>query len=209
MSIENVMINKKQEDRWLLLLLLCTLPMACTLIIGIVILGTLGSVESSLIDVAAVWVSMIISFVVIPWSIVKSKYFISAEKIGIVKEIHFVDVFCLMATIIVVYWFHYNYQLELFWYLVFQTIMVAVAEEIWARGILTHYLRQLIASKWLILIMTSCIFAFVTHMNEPFLDNLIWRLPGGLLLGFVYMKTGRLYLSIIIHFGCNIVAMYI
>lgn len=92
---------------------------------------------------------------------------------------------------------------------VFHLFAVSIAEEFYCRGVLNkelqkHYSRA--ASLWLV----SLIFAFMFHMDEPFIQNLWQRLPMGLILGLVYNKSNNLWIPIVLHtvFNAAVIIMY-
>lgn len=55
-----------------------------------------------------------------------------------------------------------------------QTLIVAISEEFWARGVLFHILRKIFSSWFVIVLISSVIFVFVTHMNRDIIENLLY-----------------------------------
>lgn len=89
-------------------------------------------------------------------------------------------------------------------FVVIQMLIVAVSEEYWARGWLVGFLKQHTNSALSILIITSLIFTFVTHMNRGLVDNLVYRLPGAIVMGLIYLRTRKIGNSIMFHFLYNV-----
>jgi len=56
-----------------------------------------------------------------------------------------------------------------------------------------------------IIILIACfiIFAFITHLGQSFLANLVVRFPFGLVSGFIYYKTGKLIYPVLLHLLYN------
>lgn len=84
------------------------------------------------------------------------------------------------------------------------SVVAPIYEEIIFRGILLKGMSKKI-NPIVALVITSLFFAIV-HMNIPQGINAFFL---GLVLGFIYLKTGSIYLSIFAHFVNNILALSI
>jgi membrane protease YdiL (CAAX protease family) len=81
-------------------------------------------------------------------------------------------------------------------------LVTAFAEELFYRAIMQRRLSNL-CGKFLGLILASIVFAFIGHFRAPLIDNLILRLPFGLILGYLYLRSGSLLFPVILHWGFN------
>lgn len=84
-----------------------------------------------------------------------------------------------------------------------QNVPIAVCEEFWCKSILFLKLRDLFQSRWMVIFGSAAVFAFVTHAGESILDNLLIRLPFGLLTGWIYSRTDRLFWPVALHLSYN------
>ena len=82
-------------------------------------------------------------------------------------------------------------------------LIVAFGEEVLYRGIIQRRFSNL-CGKYCGLISASAIFAFIGHFRAPPADNLILRLPFGLILGYVYLRSRSLLIPIGMHWGFNV-----
>ncbi|MGA1870493.1 MAG: lysostaphin resistance A-like protein [bacterium] len=90
-------------------------------------------------------------------------------------------------------------------YIVAGCFCITGSEEIFYRGIIQRRLTIILNKYWGLLI-ASIIFAIIGHPNTPLIDNLIWRLPAGIILGYFYLRTGSLFFPICLHCGFNIIS---
>jgi membrane protease YdiL (CAAX protease family) len=82
-------------------------------------------------------------------------------------------------------------------------LIIAFGEEVLYRGIIQRRLSDL-CGKYCGLVLASLVFAFVGHLMAPPADNLILRLPFGLILGYLYLRSRSLLLPIVMHWGFNV-----
>ena len=68
-------------------------------------------------------------------------------------------------------------------------MIIAIAEELYFRVFQFNYLKEQLGVKKAIII-SSVIFAFVLHMNDPILGNLLIRLPLGIVLCLIRYRFG-------------------
>ena len=84
-------------------------------------------------------------------------------------------------------------------------LLVAFAEELFFRGYLLNNLMQSM-NKWLALVISAFLFAFVHIGNPAAMDSVIPVIEvfiGGLMLGINYSYTKNLWFGIFLHFGWN------
>ncbi len=84
-------------------------------------------------------------------------------------------------------------------------LLVAFAEELFFRGYLLNNLMQSM-NKWLALVISALLFAFVHIGNPAAMDSVIPVIEvfiGGLMLGINYIYTKNLWFGIFLHFGWN------
>lgn len=77
-------------------------------------------------------------------------------------------------------------------------LFVAFGEELLYRGVIQRRLTVLFGRYWG-LVLASILFAFLDHPKTPFIDNLILRLPFGLILGYLYLRGNSLIVPIGLH----------
>lgn len=184
-------------------MLFSIIPLMMTLIITFVLLP-LNSINN--FDIVMTYVSMILSFVVIPLLFLQRMgYDIDYKEIGISKPNLFTLLLIAAVFIICSAYYQVGNFLENPIQLAIQIFPVALSEEIWARGALFYLLKKYKVNNFWIILISALIFAFVTHLNRPILENIIYRFPGGLLLAFAYYKTKKLEVPVAIHFLNNFI----
>ena len=85
-----------------------------------------------------------------------------------------------------------------------QNIPIACSEEFWSKGILIRQLVSYVKYPVVLIVVPACVFAFVAHFNQPFLANLLYRFPFGLLTAMLFLWTKSLYWPICLHLGYNV-----
>ncbi|MFQ6035775.1 MAG: lysostaphin resistance A-like protein [Sedimentisphaerales bacterium] len=88
-------------------------------------------------------------------------------------------------------------SLSIYW------LFAALGEEVLYRGIIQRRLCVL-CGEYCGLILASVLFAFVGHSRAPLIDNLVFRLPFGLVLGYLYLRSHSLLIPVGIHCGFNV-----
>ena len=83
-------------------------------------------------------------------------------------------------------------------------VLAPLAEEIFFRGLVQSMLRRHLASRWASILITSLLFALM-HYKSPQTVAALFVL--GVVLGYNYERTGRLYPVILIHAAFNAVAI--
>ncbi|MDQ3142103.1 MAG: CPBP family intramembrane metalloprotease [Bacteroidota bacterium] len=94
--------------------------------------------------------------------------------------------------------------------LAFLTIAIipAISEELVFRGIIQNQLHTIFKSKWTAILISSLLFSTIHFQFEGFLPRFIL----GFSLAFIYMSTGNLWYSILLHLannGIQVIAVYI
>ncbi len=198
----------KFEDKIMSVVLLSTVPVICNVIIGLILLVLFNS-SSPFSNLLVVYTSMGISFCLIPMLILKVVYKdISKEDIGL-KRITLREGIIQLTIVIISLGsiFHFKQPDTLdFLVLILQTIAVAYTEEFWARGTLIYSLKKICNNKIIIIISNCLIFTFITHMERPFIENLLYRLPGSFFITIIFMRKQKLNHSFLAHFLLNILA---
>jgi membrane protease YdiL (CAAX protease family) len=77
-------------------------------------------------------------------------------------------------------------------------LVISFSEEILYRGIMQRRFSCLFGQIPGV-IVASALFAFAGHTREPFFDNLIYRLPFGIILGYLYLRKQNLFVPICVH----------
>lgn len=143
------------------------------------------------------------SFIIVPIVILFRQEKVELRELGI-RKLAKKDVMISIACNLVLYIFLFSqYDIMIILLLSVQTLIVAVSEEFWARGILFYILKK-ITDNWIIIVLiSSFVFVFITHMNRDIVENLFYRMPGGIIMGLIYYKTKKLPYSILFHFIYN------
>lgn len=199
------MLQKKQELFSNLLVLTLT-PVILTVLFGVLIsIICNGLIENrNLVDLIVIWVSMIMGMCVMPLVYLRrtnGKF--SMEELGI-RRLSNIDVVLLALVILFLVsgvFFIPNVKVYDF----FQNVPIAFAEEFWCKAILFYQLRKITNKKYIIIILSAIIFAFVTHMNGNIETNLLLRMPMGIITGVIYEKDRNLVLPFLLHLVYNIV----
>lgn len=89
--------------------------------------------------------------------------------------------------------------LELIANLVLIALMPAIGEELVFRGVVQQQLLRRIQQPWVALVLTAIIFSFIHFQFEGFLPRLLL----GLLLGWLYWRTGNFWVPVTAHFANN------
>ena len=75
-------------------------------------------------------------------------------------------------------------------------VLAAIAEELLFRGILQPALTKWSASPWTGLLVSSAIFGLI---HQPYYDTIVPLTAFGIILGYLYARTGSLSLAILTH----------
>ncbi|MCK6690866.1 MAG: CPBP family intramembrane metalloprotease [Thermoanaerobaculia bacterium] len=78
-------------------------------------------------------------------------------------------------------------------------LLPAIGEELVFRGVVQQQLLRRISQPWVALVLTAIIFSFIHFQFEGFLPRLLL----GLLLGWLYWRTGNFWVPVAAHFANN------
>ncbi|RHW43309.1 CPBP family intramembrane metalloprotease [Neobacillus notoginsengisoli] len=188
------------------LIIMMILPLLVVSTVGVLLSITFSDFESDLSSVLIIGISMIFGFVFVPIIYIKKIYKLNLKDIGISE---FSKREIIIETFVLLCLYAYLISSDMSIYSIFissiQMLIVATTEEFWARGVICYLLNQIVENKWFIILASSLSFAFLTHMNEPFMDNLLYRLPGSVVMGVIFVYTKNLRYTILFHYIYNLV----
>ena len=187
---------------FIILLILPTLIVSvCGIIMSFIVPG--NNEWASLLLI--IGISMSVGFIGVPYLYLRKLYQVQREELGIVV-FRPLEIFIISITLAALYLYLYGKGIssQVLILSSVQMFIVAVTEEFWARGAMCLVIRKLYNKTWFVVLLSSICFAFVTHMNEPFMDNVLYRLPGSILMGIIYVKTNNLRYTILFHFTYNL-----
>ncbi len=92
-----------------------------------------------------------------------------------------------------------NTPLEFLANLTLLALLPALGEELVFRGVLQRQIMRRIANPWTAIVLSAAIFSFVHFQFEGFLPR--WLL--GILLGWLYWRTGNFWVPVAAHFTNN------
>ncbi|CAH2713687.1 hypothetical protein BACCIP111895_00841 [Neobacillus rhizosphaerae] len=187
-------------------LILLFLPLMFVSISGLLLLFSFPNITSEIFSLFIVAISMTSGFCLIPYLYLKIRYRVSLVDIGI-KAMSKYDII-LMLVVMAFVSSYLLYIGQTTSYIILngiQMLIVATTEEFWARGAICFLLFKLTKSHWLVIILSSIFFAFFTHLNEPFIENILYRLPGSFVMGIIFVKTRNLLYTILFHFLYNMI----
>ena len=194
------MMKKISVDNILFLMLIAIVPTVLVIIISFIFLLLPGEKN----EIVQSLVVLPFSFILIPGIILLRQEKVHLEKLGIKKFSKKDGVICTICCLVLYIYLLTNYDMRAIVLLSVQTLIVAISEEFWARGVLFYILRKIFSSWFVIVLISSVIFVFVTHMNRDIIENLLYRMPGALIMGLIYQKTEKLQYSILFHYIYNI-----
>lgn len=194
------MMKKINIDNILFLLLMAILPTILVILTSFVFLLLPGEKN----EIIQSLVVLPFSFIVVPSIIMFQQEKIALAELGI-KKFSGKDILIISICLFALYvYLLMNYEVNVIVLLSVQTLIVAISEEFWARGVLFYILRKIFNNWGAVLLISSIIFVFVTHMNRDIMENILYRMPGTLVMGLIYQKTGKLQYSILFHYIYNI-----
>ena len=204
-----IFIKQNKEtfiDHLVTMTILWIIPLILVSIGGVLLSLIFNAHLTDSVFIMIIGVSMIAGFVLFPYFYTKRKYNVTFHDLGIkpftLKELT-IDILFILCLYF--YLSTKDYSLNFIFISSIQMLLVASTEEFWARGTICYLLGKISENKWFIIVISSLSFAFLTHMNEPFMDNVLYRLPGSLIMGFIFMHTKNLRYTIIFHFSYNLI----
>lgn len=193
-------MKRINADNILLLIFMSVMPTTLVMIISCVFLFLPGEIN----EIIQSLIVLPFSFIIIPQIILSHQEKVSLEDLGIRKISKKDVIICSVCCLVLYLYLFYNYDARVIVLLSLQTTIVAVSEEFWARGVLFYIIRK-ITDNWVVVVLiSSLIFVFIVHMNRGAVENLLYRMPGAIIMGLIYDKTGKLSYSILFHFIYNI-----
>jgi len=97
---------------------------------------------------------------------------------------------------------------ELLANLIVIALLPGIGEELLFRGVLQQQIQRRVSSPWIAIVITAIIFSAIHLQFEGFLPRVLL----GLLLGWLYWRTGNFWIPVIAHFfnnGLQVVAQYL
>lgn len=196
-------IDKKEK---LLIEIICIIVLSnfscmfCFLLLNLVFQGKAEEIASIL--------ALIISFVIVPFYILKKQHNTKILEMGI-KNISIIDsIFFIVAVIFSILLFIIKGNIKVFIEVVSQQLFVSISEEFLMRGIIYYLLLHLVHKKYYVVIVSAIIFGFALHTGGDFISNLLYRFPAGIILAVLRMYTKKLYPPIMVHFMYNLWCIY-
>lgn len=194
------MIKRIKKEEIIFAVTLSALPVFMVVVLSIAVMLISGDIN----PIAQTSIVLISSFVIIPYLMMKHRFDISLNDLGfyakdkmiMIIEGIIITTFVLIVKIVV----SPPGALSL----VLTTLVVAVSEEFWARGCLFYIYGRIFENKFVVMLVSTLVFVFVVHMNRGVTENFFYRLPGGLIMGLIYWKSGKLQYSVGFHFIYNI-----
>ena len=178
------------------------LCMFCFLFLNLAFQGNMEELASIL--------SLVISFVIMPFYVLKKQHNIKISEIGIAKIGITDSIFLISAVIFSVFLFITKGNLKIFTEVVSQQLFVSISEEILMRGIIFYLLSQLFRKKYYVVIVSAIIFWGLHYIRGgDFLSNLVYRFPAGIILAVLRIYTKKIIPRLWWYTLCIICGAYI
>ncbi len=201
-------MDYKVEDKekfYINLVILAVFPVILTIMVGLVIDFLIGDLRyghfSALITV---WISMIVGMVIFPVIYLRKNdnEVCNFTDLGLVLKLPLDGIFVgvLIFFLIIVKTVILGGDVV---FALVQNVPIAFCEEFWCKGVIFTQLKHIFKNNYMVILLSAMIFAFITHQGNSFVDNLILRLPFGLISGLIYYKTGKLLYPISLHLLYN------
>ncbi len=195
--------NLNTIDKAIYILIYSVIPVISTMVVTLILLPFMDKIDN--FDIAMTYISMISSFVVIPMIFLKVVG-ISFGKLDY-KKYCFKTILVFVIGVILalaISYLKYNEMKRSIFVFSIQILPVAVSEEFWARVGFFRLLEKYKYNSLHIVLISSFVFGFVIHFNRPFVENLVFRFTGGLVLGILYLISKKIEVPILIHFLNNL-----
>ena len=98
----------------------------------------------------------------------------------------------------------FNYMAHTFWGFLAIAIIGPIAEEVMMRRVILTEIAQSTGKQWLGILISAALFAII-HGNPI---QIFFALPAGILLGWLYCKTGNLLVPICVHIMNNTISFF-
>ncbi|WP_282003329.1 CPBP family intramembrane glutamic endopeptidase [Veillonella denticariosi] len=199
------MNRENKEKLYINLVVLSVFPVFLTIIVGIIVDFLIGDLRYGYFSaLLTVWISMIVGMVAFPIFYLR-KYdntVCNFVDLGLVMTLPFDGIFIVVLILAIIFVKAMFFGGDIIFAFI-QNIPIAFCEEFWCKGVIFTQLKHIFRSNYTVIILSAMIFAFITHMGNSFVDNLILRFPFGLLTGFIYYKTGKLIYPVSLHLFYN------
>lgn len=142
-----------------------------------------------------------ISLGIVPWIMFKKMTNKNIKRIIYLKQnikiSRAISVVLLIGFLIALIYF--GEKVKLIGPFVIHFLVIAIVEEILARGIISDLLNGIFEKDWIVILISALIFSFVFHSGNGFVTGLIYHVPFAVLMSFLYKRLGSLEVPIIIH----------
>ncbi|MEK5231759.1 CPBP family intramembrane glutamic endopeptidase [Lysinibacillus sp. FSL K6-0232] len=202
----HITTSKDKSNIVIDILFVLFLPLLLVPLLGLILYFSFPNVDSRAFSIFVVFLSMASGFCILPYIYMKKKYDLTIGDFGIrALNIKTAIIGIVYLILLEVYLFYTGHTVSFLVVNSIQMAIVAFTEEFWARGAVCYLLYKISNRPWFIILLSSLFFAFLTHINEPFIDNLLYRLPGALVMGIIYVRTRNLLYTILFHFSYNMI----
>jgi len=115
----------------------------------------------------------------------------------------YLSLFTILFAIITAAWF---YSVNFILVPIIHFFVIALSEEFLIRSVVQQNIKKVAGDFWAI-IVAALIFAFIIHLSNAFLDNLVLRLPIGIILGVVVFYARSIWPAVALHFAYNLIVV--
>ncbi len=155
------------------------------------------------------WFSMILGFGILPTWFMKRRYGFSTDDMGI-RNVRTIEKIASILIVGAVFFYIIIIRritdINLLWIVMLQNVGVSVWEEYFSKSVLYFSIDKITQNKYLKVLASACIFAFILHGNADFYANIVYRFPMALISGWIYAFSGNLSLPVTLHFVNNVLA---
>lgn len=196
-------MRRREILRLISLICIPSMVLFVLIIISYIVFIRTGIVSNIYIQIVLVYgIPIIISLWRVPIFLVKKH----SQEIGLcANRKRYQDVIAILGTLLLTYLFfaNSNYDTAERGYIL-QFIFVGIGEEIFFRSILYEEIKQVCGSKIIAVIIVAFIFAALFHVDGGMWALIIIRIPLSIIFSVIYIKTGSLFIPIILHSLYNI-----
>ena len=194
-----------KEKIYIDIVVLSIFPVFFTIISGIIVDLLIGDLRyGHLSSALTVWISMIIGMFIFPIIYLRKNDNAVCNPVDLGLEIDF-PLVVILITLVIIFLIVVKTMIfkgDIVFALV-QNIPIAFCEEFWCKGVIFTQLKHIFKNNYIVILISAIIFAFITHLGQSFLANLVVRFPFGLVSGFIYYKTGKLIYPVLLHLLYN------
>ncbi|MBU3110228.1 CPBP family intramembrane glutamic endopeptidase [Clostridium lacusfryxellense] len=207
MNRSNISFCTTKLQAILVFMCIVFLPILLLLISGVTLSRIFVHIMNYPVKIFITWFSMGLSFVFLPYLFIKKNNKVSLADFGILKITKKEFIFCL-TVIISLYSFLILRTNSVYIIIIatLQNLGVAFSEEFFNKGVMFFQSKKIFSNSVFVVVLCSLVFAFILHSADPPLVNLFYRFPLGLITGYAYLKTNKLYIPVTIHFINNMLS---